>query len=75
MFADYRQAILDLGGARMAASSKYSHLHCSFCLLSADDVKKLIAGANGYICDSCVSLCNSILEDSGEQRPFSTGAV
>jgi ATP-dependent Clp protease ATP-binding subunit ClpX len=34
-------------------------LHCSFCLKSADEVKKLIAGpGNIFICDECVSLCD-----------------
>jgi ATP-dependent Clp protease ATP-binding subunit ClpX len=37
-------------------------LHCSFCLKSQHEVKKLIAGP-GYIfiCDACVGLCDTIL--------------
>jgi hypothetical protein len=37
-------------------------LHCSFCLKSQHEVKKLIAGPGFiFICDECVSLCDSII--------------
>lgn len=36
---------------------------CSFCGKSQDEVKKLIAGPGVFICDECVSLCNSIIEE------------
>ncbi len=36
-------------------------LQCSFCNKQQEEVKKLIAGPNVYICDECVSLCNDIL--------------
>lgn len=42
-------------------SENEKKLHCSFCSKSANEVKKLIAGPNVYICDECVSLCHSIL--------------
>ncbi len=43
--------------------SRYdSHLKCSFCGKSQDQVRKLIAGPGVYICDECVELCNEILE-------------
>jgi ATP-dependent Clp protease ATP-binding subunit ClpX len=51
------------------------NLNCSFCLLSAREVSKLIAGPGVYICDNCVELCNRILADEGKPRPFSTGAA
>jgi ATP-dependent Clp protease ATP-binding subunit ClpX len=43
-------------------------LHCSFCRKSQDKVLKLIASPNdrpdrAYICDECIVVCNSILED------------
>ncbi|MFP4251861.1 MAG: ATP-dependent Clp protease ATP-binding subunit ClpX [Guyparkeria sp.] len=48
-------------------------LICSFCGKSQDEVKKLIAGPNIYICDECVELCNDILreevEAEGENGP------
>ena len=38
-------------------------LKCSFCGHSQKQVRKLIAGQSGYICDECIDLCNEILED------------
>src|SRR5712671_7290703 len=42
-------------------------LHCSFCRKSQDAVAKLISSPSdyprAYICDECVAVCNSILED------------
>ena len=54
--------------------SKYdSHLKCSFCGKSQEQVRKLIAGPGVYICDECVDLCNEILDeellDSGAPAP------
>lgn len=44
--------------------SKYdSHLKCSFCGKSQEQVRKLIAGPGVYICDECVDLCNEILDE------------
>ncbi|MCB0359332.1 MAG: AAA family ATPase, partial [Bdellovibrionales bacterium] len=36
-------------------------LQCSFCDKTQDEVRKLVAGPNVYICDECVELCNDIL--------------
>jgi ATP-dependent Clp protease ATP-binding subunit ClpX len=45
-------------------SPKYdSHLKCSFCGKSQEQVRKLIAGPGVYICDECVDLCNEILDE------------
>lgn len=51
-------------------------MNCSFCMKSANEVKKLIAGPNVYICDECVDLCYDILKgntpidpESGEITP------
>lgn len=45
-------------------ASKYdSHLKCSFCGKSQEQVRKLIAGPGVYICDECVDLCNEILDE------------
>ncbi len=47
-------------------------LKCSFCGKSQDQVKKLIAGPEVYICDECVELCNEILEEEffeGKETP------
>jgi hypothetical protein len=37
-------------------------LHCSFCLKSQHEVKKLVAGPGFiFICDGCVALCDAII--------------
>lgn len=38
-------------------------LKCSFCGKTQDQVKRLIAGPGVYICNECIELCLSILED------------
>ena len=48
----------------MAPTKNYdSHLKCSFCGKSQEQVRKLIAGPGVYICDECVELCNEILDE------------
>jgi ATP-dependent Clp protease ATP-binding subunit ClpX len=50
-------------------------LRCSFCGKSQEEVRKLIAGPDVYICDECISLCNEILtEEDGEYTHFSTSS-
>ncbi len=41
---------------------------CSFCGKSQEEVGKLIAGPNVYICDECIELCNEIMNDSSEEE-------
>ena len=43
--------------------------HCSFCGKDQDEVEKLIAGPEVYICDECIELCNEIVneESDGEE--------
>lgn len=40
-----------------------SHLVCSFCGKTQDEVRKLVAGPGVFICDECVDLCNDILTE------------
>lgn len=40
-------------------------ISCSFCGKTQDAVQRLIAGPGVYICNECVELCQSILEDGG----------
>jgi ATP-dependent Clp protease ATP-binding subunit ClpX len=51
-------------------------LRCSFCHKSQDAVAKLISSPSdyprAYICDECVAVCNSILEDYRTTTPPST---
>ena len=42
--------------------------HCSFCGKSQDEVGKLIAGPDVYICDECIELCNEIVHEEQEQE-------
>lgn len=40
------------------------NVKCSFCGKSQQNVKKIIAGPNGvYICNECIKVCESILDD------------
>ena len=42
-------------------------IRCSFCGKTQDQVKKIIAGPDVYICDECVNLCQEIvLEELGD---------
>ena len=41
--------------------AKQSHLHCSFCGRSRDEVKILIAGQDGHICENCVEHAQEII--------------
>lgn len=43
------------------------HLRCSFCGKSQDQVKRLIAGPNVYICDECIELCQEIISEEVEE--------
>ncbi len=51
-------------------------LRCSFCHKSQDVVGKLISSPSdyprAYICDECIAVCNSILEDDKADQPIST---
>src|SRR5256886_188529 len=50
-------------------------LRCSFCHKSQDAVAKLISSPSdyprAYICDECIAVCNSILEDDKSDQPSS----
>jgi ATP-dependent Clp protease ATP-binding subunit ClpX len=49
-------------------------LRCSFCHKSQDVVGKLISSPSdyprAYICDECIAVCNSILEDDRHDAPY-----
>ena len=44
-----------------AKTDDKKQLRCSFCGKPQDQVKKLIAGKDVYICDECVKLCSDII--------------
>ncbi|MEA4986793.1 MAG: ATP-dependent Clp protease ATP-binding subunit ClpX [Anaerovorax sp.] len=46
--------------------SKYDEskqLRCSFCGKPQDQVRRLVAGPNVYICDECIELCQDIINE------------
>ncbi|MDP3113227.1 MAG: ATP-dependent Clp protease ATP-binding subunit ClpX [Candidatus Cloacimonadaceae bacterium] len=47
---------------------KYKNLSCSFCGRAELEVKTLIRGIAGNICDECISMCHNIVEAS-EPKP------
>lgn len=42
-------------------------LRCSFCNKSQEQVRKLIAGPNVYICDECIDICSEIVQDEFDE--------
>src|SRR4028118_571412 len=53
---------------------KQSHLHCSFCGRSRDEVKILIAGQDGHICENCVEHAQEIIAQELQQKTESPPA-
>ncbi len=50
----------------MAKNDEKRAIRCSFCGKHQDQVRRLIAGPGAYICNECVQLCMSILEDEDD---------
>ena len=48
-------------------------LKCSFCGKPQGRVRKLIAGPGVYICDECIGVCTSILDDELDFAPEGAG--
>ena len=44
-------------------------LRCSFCNKSQRDVKKLVAGPRVFICDECVDICVTIIQEDRMLEP------
>jgi hypothetical protein len=58
------------GGAAMRGPKmKPGPTMCSFCGKGPDQVKRLVAGPGVFICDSCVHLCNEVLEQDAGSSP------
>lgn len=49
----------------MAYKSEDSQKRCSFCGKYQNEVKRIIAGPDVYICDECIAICEEILEHDG----------
>ena len=50
----------------MSKNEDKRQLKCSFCGKNQEQVKRLIAGPNVYICDECVELCDEIIQEEIE---------
>jgi len=48
--------------------AKQTNLHCSFCGKSRDEVKILIAGQEGHICENCVEHAQEIIVQELQKR-------
>ena len=46
---------------------RYKNLSCSFCGRAENEVKTLIRGIAGNICDECIGMCHNIIESSEPQ--------
>lgn len=44
------------------ANTDNKGIKCSFCGKDASQVKRIIAGADAYICNECIELCSDIIE-------------
>ena len=44
-------------------------VRCSFCGKHEDQVERIIAGPGAYICNECVQLCMSLLDEGYEEEP------
>ncbi|MDY0234948.1 MAG: ATP-dependent Clp protease ATP-binding subunit ClpX [Gudongella sp.] len=49
------------------AKNEEKQLKCSFCGKPQDQVKRLIAGPNVFICNECIELCQEIIEEEFEE--------
>ena len=47
----------------MAKYDDTKQLRCSFCGKTQDQVRRLVAGPNVYICDECIELCQEIISE------------
>src|SRR5579859_1332846 len=63
-------------GAAVKPRSPEETLRCSFCQKSQDAVAKLISSPSdyprAYICDECIAVCNSIIEDDRHEQSYGT---
>ena len=48
--------------------NKNSNVVCSFCGKRDDQVKRMLAGRNGYICNECIELCTEVLKDEEDKE-------
>ncbi|GAB1409109.1 ATP-dependent Clp protease ATP-binding subunit ClpX [Desulfovibrionales bacterium] len=47
-------------------------LSCSFCAKTQEEVQRLVAGPNVYICNECIRLCHNLLTTESQKEEIST---
>jgi ATP-dependent Clp protease ATP-binding subunit ClpX len=50
-------------------NSDHGEKGCSFCGKRQDEVKKLIAGEDAYICNECIDICNDLVQTPTVSEP------
>lgn len=50
------------------SNTQTPNIYCSFCGKNQDDVKKMIAGSDVYICNECIELSTRILEEETREE-------
>ena len=53
----------------MAKENERQTIRCSFCGKRQEQVNRIIAGPNAYICNECINLCMSILDEEEGREP------
>ena len=46
-------------------ASDKREVRCSFCGRTQEEVKRIIAGPNAYICNECIAICADLLDEEG----------
>ena len=54
----------------MAKNEMSKSVRCSFCGKSQENVRRIIAGPGVYICNECIDLCTSIIEEEYEDEKY-----
>lgn len=57
----------------MGKYDESKQLKCSFCGKPQDQVRRLVAGPNVYICDECIELCQDIIKEEFEDMMSGSG--
>ena len=50
-------------------------LNCSFCGKGQDEVQRLIAGPDVYICNECIALCDDILKNDNRKEDLDSSDI
>ena len=56
----------EVGSSEEDEPYKPPEMRCSFCGKKHDEVTKLIAGPAVFLCNECLDLCNSIMEEENK---------